>query len=92
MAQKTLNVTINGTGFAAEFTAGAYGLIPHQNGVDINLAGVCSGRIENARKFAEAQDVDAVFAVLMREHGITDLFTFDTDFRAFSWVNMRQLP
>jgi predicted dehydrogenase len=61
MPPKTLNVTINGTGFAAEFTAGAYGLIPHQNGVDINLAGVCSGRIENARKFAEAQDVDEVF-------------------------------
>ena len=61
MAPKTLNVTINGTGFAAEFTAGAYGLIPHQNGVDINLAGVCSGRIENARKFAEAKDVDEVF-------------------------------
>ena len=58
---RTLNVTINGTGFAAEFTASAYGLIPHQNGVDINLAGVCSGRVENARKFAEAQGVDAVF-------------------------------
>ena len=57
----TLNVTINGTGFAAEFTAGAYGLIPHQNGVDINLAGVCSGRIENARRFAEAHGVDDVF-------------------------------
>ena len=56
-----LNVTINGTGFAAEFTAGAYGLIPHQNAVDINLAGVCSGRIENARRFAQEQGVDEAY-------------------------------
>ena len=58
---KQLNVTINGTGFAAEFTAGAYGLIPHQNAVDINLAGICSGRIENAQRFAEEQGVDAAY-------------------------------
>ena len=35
---------------------------------------------------------DFHIAVLMREHGITDLLTFDTDFRAFSWVSTRELP
>ncbi len=28
-------------------------------------------------------------AVLMKEHGIKDIVTFDTDFRAFPWVQIR---
>jgi predicted dehydrogenase len=47
-----LKVTINGTGFAGTYTAEVYGLIPHKNGVHIDLAGVCSGHLENARRFA----------------------------------------
>lgn len=43
----TLNVTINGTGFAGDYTARTYGMIPHRNGVDIRLAGVTSGRMPN---------------------------------------------
>ena len=61
MSSRTLKVTINGTGFAGDFTVRAYGMIPHQNGVDIELAGVCSGHVENARKFAEKHGVSQVF-------------------------------
>jgi len=52
-----LKVTISGTGFAGDFTAQAYGMIPHKNGVDIVLAGVNSGHLGNARKFAEKHGV-----------------------------------
>ena len=31
-------------------------------------------------------------AVLMREHGITQILTLDHDFRAFPWVTIRPLP
>jgi len=55
---RTVKVTINGTGFAADYTARTYGMIPHRNGVHIELAGVTSGRFENAQRFAA-------------EHGIT---------------------
>lgn len=54
---KTMKVTINGSGFAGDFTARAYGMIPHKNGVQIELAGICSGHVENARKFAERHGV-----------------------------------
>ena len=47
--------------------------------------------IEDIPRLAGTILHDFHIAVLMREHGITDLFTFDTDFRAFSWVNTRQL-
>ena len=40
MAPRILRVTVNGTGFAANYTAACYGLIPHRNGVAIELAGV----------------------------------------------------
>ena len=33
MASRTLRVTLNGTGFAADYSAACYGLIPHKNGV-----------------------------------------------------------
>lgn len=49
---KTLKVTINGTGFAGDYTARTYGIIPHKNGVVIELAGVTSGRLANAEAFA----------------------------------------
>lgn len=50
--QRTIRVTINGTGFAAGYTAQVYGLIPHKNGVNIELAGVTSGQRVNAEAFA----------------------------------------
>ena len=53
MEDKTLKITINGTGFAADYSAQCYGMIPHKNGVAIELAGVTSGRIANAEAFAE---------------------------------------
>lgn len=52
MADKTVKVTVNGTGFAGDYTTQVYGMIPHKNGVNIDLAGVCSGHLENAEKFA----------------------------------------
>jgi len=58
----TLNVTINGTGFAGDYTAQTYGLIPHRNGVDIRLAGVTSGHFENAERFAAEHGVAKAFA------------------------------
>lgn len=58
---KTVKVTLNGTGFAADYTTRVYGMIPHKNGVQIELAGVCSGRFENARKFAERRGVTRAF-------------------------------
>ena len=61
MSTSTLKVTINGTGFAGDFTARAYGMIPHQNGVHIELAGVCSGHMDNARRFADTHDVTQAF-------------------------------
>lgn len=62
MADKTLKITINGTGFAADYSAQCYGMIPHKNGVGIELAGVTSGRIANAETFAEKHGVGQAFA------------------------------
>jgi hypothetical protein len=56
-----LKVTINGTGFAGTYTAQVYGLIPHKNGVHIDLAGVCSGRLENAQRFAAKHGVRSAY-------------------------------
>lgn len=56
-----LKITINGTGFAGTYTAEVYGLIPHKNGVHIDLAGVCSGHLENAQRFAEKHGVRAAY-------------------------------
>jgi predicted dehydrogenase len=61
MGSRTLKITISGTGFAADFTVAALDLIPHQNGLSIELAGVTSGRLENARRFAEARGVVQAF-------------------------------
>lgn len=57
MEQRTLTVTINGTGFAGDYTARVYGMIPHKNRVSIELAGVTSGRRENAERFARSHGV-----------------------------------
>jgi predicted dehydrogenase len=59
---RTIRVTLNGTGFAADYTAACYGLIPHKNGVAIELAGVTSGRLERAEAFAGARGVTRAFA------------------------------
>ena len=62
MPSRTLRVTLNGTGFAADYTAACYGLIPHKNGVAIELAGVTSGRLERAQVFAKTRGVTRVYA------------------------------
>ena len=62
MAESNLRVTLNGTGFAADYTAGTYGMIPHKNAVTIELAGITSGRMENAERFARDRGVTRAFA------------------------------
>ncbi len=59
---RTLRVTLNGTGFAANYTAACYGLIPHKNGVAIELAGVTSGRLERAEAFARTWGITRAYA------------------------------
>jgi len=61
MDSTTLRVTINGTGFAGTYTAQVYGMIPHRNGVTIELAGVTAGRRESAERFADEHGVEQVF-------------------------------
>lgn len=58
---RELKVTIAGTGFAADYTARTYGLIPHKNGVSIQLAGVSSGKLENAQQFAVRHGIQRAF-------------------------------
>jgi predicted dehydrogenase len=58
----TIKVTLNGTGFAGDYTARTYGMIPHKNGVQIELAGVTSGRLENAQRFADLHGVSQAFS------------------------------
>jgi len=60
--QRTLRVTINGTGFAGTYTAQVYGLIPHKNDVLVELAGVCSGSYGNALEFARRHGVTKAYA------------------------------
>jgi predicted dehydrogenase len=57
----TLRVTINGTGFAADYTARVYGMIPHKNGVRLELSGVTSGQLVNAEAFAARHGVQRAF-------------------------------
>jgi len=61
MTEQAVKVTINGTGFAADYTARTYGMIPHKNGVSIELCGVTSGRLENAQRFAEQHGVQRAY-------------------------------
>src|SRR5581483_5796867 len=62
MSSRTLRITINGTGFAAGYTAACYGLVPHKNGVNIELAGVTSGRLERAEAFARTHGIARAYA------------------------------
>ena len=61
MSNRTLRVAINGTGFAGDYTAKCYSMIPHRNGVNVELAGVVSGRLDNAKRFASTHGVHAAF-------------------------------
>jgi len=61
VSQRTIRVGINGTGFAGDYTAKSYSMIPHRNGVNIELSGVVSGRLENAQRFADSHGVSAAF-------------------------------
>ena len=61
MNTQTLKVTISGTGFAGDFTAQVFGLIPHQNGVRIELAGVTSGHLGHAQRFAQKHGIARAF-------------------------------
>ncbi|HOD96196.1 MAG TPA: Gfo/Idh/MocA family oxidoreductase [Candidatus Hydrogenedentes bacterium] len=56
-----LRITISGTGFAGDFTARAFSMIPHKNGVALEFAGVTSGHLGNARLFAQRHGVTAAF-------------------------------
>ena len=62
MKNRNLKVTINGTGFAADYSAQTYGMMPHKNGVAIELAGVTSGKMPNAETFARKHSVSQAFA------------------------------
>ena len=62
MAHRLLRVTLNGTGFAANYTAACYGLIPHKNGVAIELAGVTSGHLHRAEAFAQTWAIAKAYA------------------------------
>ena len=57
-----LKVTISGTGFAGDFTAQSFRQIPHKNGTDIILAGVTSGSLGNAERFAAKHGVSKAYA------------------------------
>ena len=61
MADQSLKITINGTGFAGDYTAQVYGMIPHKNRVQIELSGVCSGHLENAEKFASKHGISEAY-------------------------------
>ncbi len=59
---RTLKITLNGTGFAGDYTARTYGMIPHKNGVELELAGVTSGQFENALRFADKHGIRQAYA------------------------------
>jgi hypothetical protein len=62
----TLKLTLNGTGFAAEYTAQTYGLIPHKNGVAIELVGVTSGKLKHAQRLtARCQNVMSIIILVL---------------------------
>ncbi len=58
---RRLKVTISGTGFAGDFTAQVYRMIPHHNGVFVDLAGVTSGHLGNAQRFAARHGIGRAF-------------------------------
>ena len=58
----SLKTTISGTGFAGDYTARVFGLLPHKNGVRIELSGVTSGHLGNAERFAAKHGIAAAYA------------------------------
>lgn len=60
-AHQTLRVTISGTGFAGDFTARVFQMLPHKNRVSIELVGITSGHLGNAKQFADRHNVGAAF-------------------------------
>jgi hypothetical protein len=60
--RRTVRVALAGTGFAADYTAKCYGLLPHKNGISIDLSGVASGSLANAERFAEDYNFTAAYA------------------------------
>lgn len=82
-----LKVTINGTGFAGDYTAQTYGLIPHKNNVSIQLAGVTSGQFDNAERFATRHGIEAAF----RDHAEM-LATVDPDIDNIACANYAHGP
>ena len=56
-----LKVTSSGTGFAGDYTARVFGMIPHRIGVRIELAGVTSGHLGNAERFAARHGITRAF-------------------------------
>lgn len=61
LKEQALRITISGTGFAGDFTARVFRQIPHKNGLDISLAGITSGHLGNAQRFAERHQVAHAF-------------------------------
>lgn len=61
MKHRRVRITINGTGFAGDYTARVYGMIPHKNGVSLELAGVMSGHLGNARLFARRFNIPKAY-------------------------------
>ncbi len=59
---KQIRIAICGTGFAGDYTLRSYSMMPHQNGVELEIAGVVSGRQENAQRFAD-------------QHGVTNAYS-----------------
>jgi predicted dehydrogenase len=62
MSTHTLKVTISGTGFAGDFVARSFAMLPHRNGVELKLSGVNSGHLGNAERFAVKHGVGRAFA------------------------------
>lgn len=61
MPSRELKVCITGTGFAGDFTAQVYALVPHMNGVSLDVAGVTSGHLGNAQAFAARHNIALAF-------------------------------
>ena len=61
LENNSLKITINGTGFAGDYTARVYGMIPHKNGVKIEISGICSGELQNAQKFAQQHQITRAY-------------------------------
>lgn len=61
METRELKIAISGTGFAGGYTARVYGMLPHRNGVHLNIVGVTSGHLGNAQRFAQQHGIAQAF-------------------------------